>query len=86
MFGIVQYSGRYKEGPEGPDFLPPPPSSSNAPIRPEKNNNMFSNLMTTYFGAENWYHWIEISYNGISCFIPHKILCSFEESLRLLAD
>ena len=24
MFGIVQYSGRYKEGPEGLDFLPAP--------------------------------------------------------------
>lgn len=51
-----------------------------------RENNMFSNLMTTYFGAENWYHWIEISYKGMSCFIPHKILCSLEESLRLLAD
>ena len=84
MFGIVQYSGRYKEGPEGPDFLPPPffPKGTYQ----TRENNMFSNLMTTYFGAENWYHWIEISYKRISCFIPHKILCSLEESLRLLAD
>lgn len=84
MFGIVQYSGRYKEGPEGPDFLPPPffPKCTYQ----TRENNMFSNLMTTYFGAENWYHWIEISYKGMSCFIPHKILCSLEESLRLLAD
>ena len=59
----------------------PPPS----PFFPKctyqtRENNMFSNLMTTYFGAEYWYHWIEISYNGISCFIPHKILCSFKKA------
>ena len=52
MFGIVQYSGRYKEGPEGPDFLPPPPFFPKCTYQ-TRENNMFSNLMTTYFGAEN---------------------------------
>ena len=81
----MQYSGRYKEVPEDPECPPPPPSFPKCTYQTSE-NNMFSNLMTTYFGAKNWYHWIEISYNGISCFISHKILCSFEESLRLLAD
>ena len=49
MFGIVQYSGRYKEGPEGPDFFPPFFSKCTYQTR---ENNMFSNLMTSYFGAE----------------------------------
>ena len=61
IFGIVQYSGRYKEGSEDLDcpLLPPTPSSKCT--YQTRENNMFSNLMTTYFGAEYWYHWIEIS-------------------------
>ena len=46
IFGIVQYSGRYKEGPEGPDSPPLSPFFPKYTYQ-TRENNMFSNLMTT---------------------------------------